>query len=79
MHRDGLRDDEWDRIKDFLPGRKGHVGGTAPDNRLFSRRGGLPLSDGHSLGRSAGAFWLLEEHAPTLPPVVQEPGFSSVF
>lgn len=35
MHRDGLRDDEWDRIKDFLPGRKGHVGGTAPDNRLF--------------------------------------------
>jgi len=21
--------------KDFLPGREGHVGGTAPDNRLF--------------------------------------------
>ena len=35
MDRDGLRDDEWDRIKDFLPGREGHVGGTAPDNRLF--------------------------------------------
>src|SRR5215470_6995642 len=30
-----LRDDQWDRIKDFLPGREGHVGGTAPDNRLF--------------------------------------------
>ena len=35
MHRYALRDDQWDRIKDFLPGRVGHVGGTAPDNRLF--------------------------------------------
>jgi transposase len=30
-----LRDDQWDRIKDFLPGREGHVGDTAADNRLF--------------------------------------------
>src|SRR4051812_12694934 len=30
-----LRDDQWDRIKDFLAGREGHVGGTAGDNRLF--------------------------------------------
>jgi transposase len=35
MHRYALRDDQWERIKDFLPGRKGHVGGTAADNRLF--------------------------------------------
>src|SRR5258707_9540505 len=35
MERFGLRDDQWDRIKDILPGREGHVGGTAPDNRLF--------------------------------------------
>jgi transposase len=35
MERFGLRDDQWDRIKDILPGRGGHVGGTAPDNRLF--------------------------------------------
>ena len=35
MRRYGLRDDQWDRIKDFLPGREGHVGGTATDNRLF--------------------------------------------
>jgi hypothetical protein len=26
MLRDGLRDDQWDRIKEFLPGREGHVG-----------------------------------------------------
>ena len=30
MRRYALRDDQWDRIKDFLPGREGHVGGTAP-------------------------------------------------
>ena len=35
MRRYALRDDTWDRIKDFLPGREGHVGGTAADNRLF--------------------------------------------
>jgi transposase len=35
MRRYGLRDDQWDRIKDHLPGREGYVGGTAKDNRLF--------------------------------------------
>src|SRR5918998_1073154 len=33
MLRDGIRD--WDRIKDLLPGRIGHVGATARNNRLF--------------------------------------------
>lgn len=35
QRRYALRNDQWDRIKDFLPGREGHVGGTARDNRLF--------------------------------------------
>ena len=35
MQRFGLRDDQWERIKDLLPGREGHVGGDAADNRLF--------------------------------------------
>ena len=35
MRRYALRDDQWGRIRDFLPGREGHVGGTAADNRLF--------------------------------------------
>ena len=35
MRRYALRDDLWDRIKDSLPGREGHVGVTAKDNRLF--------------------------------------------
>jgi transposase len=51
MERFGLRDDQWDRIKDILPGRVGHVGGTAPDNRLFVEavlyrfRTGMPWRD----------------------------------
>ena len=35
MRRFGLRDDQWERIKNLLPGRDGSVGVTAVDNRLF--------------------------------------------
>ena len=35
MRRYALRDDQWDRIRDLLPGREGTVGVTARDNRLF--------------------------------------------
>ena len=51
MQRYALRDDQWARIQDFLPGREGHVGGTAPDNRLFvdaviyRYRTGIPWRD----------------------------------
>jgi len=30
-----LRDDQWERIKDLLPGRTRTIGVTAKDNRLF--------------------------------------------
>jgi len=49
--RYALRDDQWERIKGFLPGREGHVGGTASDNRLFvdavlyRYRAGVPWRD----------------------------------
>ena len=51
MRRYGLRDDQWDRIKDLLPGREGHVGATAKNNRLFVEavlyryRAGIPWRD----------------------------------
>src|SRR5580658_9806658 len=51
MERFALRDDQWDRIKDILPGREGHVGGTAADNWLFVEavlyrfRTGIPWRD----------------------------------
>ncbi len=51
MRRYSLRDDQWERIKDLLPGREGYVGGTAVDNRLFVEavlyryRAGIPWRD----------------------------------
>jgi transposase len=51
MHRYALRDDQWLKIKDVLPGRDGHVGGNAADNRLFvdaviyRYRTGIPWRD----------------------------------
>src|SRR6201996_4441816 len=49
--RYGLRDDQWDRIQEMLPGREGTVGVTARDNRLFVEallyryRAGIPWRD----------------------------------
>ena len=49
--RYALRDDQWDRIKDHLPGRAGTVGVTARNNRLFVEavlyryRAGIPWRD----------------------------------
>jgi transposase len=49
--RHALRDDQWDRINDLLPGREGAVGVTAKDNRLFVEavlyryRTGIPWRD----------------------------------
>src|SRR3954452_15360867 len=51
MRRYALRDDQWDRIKDLLPGREGWVGVTAKDDRLFVEavlyrcRAGIPWRD----------------------------------
>ena len=51
MRRCGLRDDQWERNKDLLPGREGSVGVTAADNRLFVEavlyryRTGMPWRD----------------------------------
>ena len=56
MRRYGLRDDQWDRIKDFLPGRDGHVGGTAADNRLFVEAFSIDFAPGSLGAISRGAL-----------------------
>lgn len=49
--RYALRDDQWECIKDLLPGRKQTVGVTAKDNRsfveavLYRYRAGIPWRD----------------------------------
>jgi transposase len=51
MRHHRLRDDQWDRIKDGVPGRVDSVGVTAADNRLFNDavpyrdRTGIPWCD----------------------------------
>ena len=51
MRRYVLRDNQWDRIKDIVPGRGGSIGVTAKDNRLFIEavlyryRAGIPWRD----------------------------------
>src|SRR5208283_3400703 len=78
MEWNGSRDDEWERIKDFLPGRVGHVGGTASDNRLFvdailhRYRTGIPWRDLPALRR-------VEKYPSTLRPMVQGRGFRAHF
>jgi transposase len=49
--RYGLKDEQWEKIKDLLPGREDRVGATAKDNRLFVQavlyryRAGIPWRD----------------------------------
>ena len=51
LHRHAISDADWDRIKDFLPGRSGQHGGVAEDNRrfidavLYVARTGIPWAD----------------------------------
>ncbi len=35
MHRHAIKDEDWERIADLLPGQPGQPGVTAKDNRLF--------------------------------------------
>jgi len=47
----GMRDDQWERVRDLLPEQEGRVGVTAADNRLFVEavlyryRTGMPWRD----------------------------------
>ena len=52
MRRYGIRDDQWDRIRDLLPGHAGHVGVTTMQTTgcsskavLYRYRAGIPWRD----------------------------------
>ena len=42
MQRFALRDDQWQRIKDMLPGREGHVGGSR-EAEIVAHEGEIPF------------------------------------
>ena len=70
MTRYGLRDDQWERIKDLLPGKPGDVGATARDNRRFVEAV-LYRYRGNTMARPAGALRRLEKYAPAVQPLGQ--------
>ena len=74
MNRYALREDQWERIKDLLPGKPGDVGVTAHDIR---RSGALPLPHLNPLARSAGTVWRLEEYPQAIQPLGQEGGVAA--
>jgi hypothetical protein len=61
LRRYGLHDDEWDRIKDLLPGREGDVGVTAKEGhapapaRGHGRQAAVPIRSRQGENRLAGA------------------------
>lgn len=70
--RYGLRDDQWERIRDLLPGRPCYVGVTAKDNRLFVEavlyryRAGIPWRD---LPERFGDFRVVHLRHKSLEPL----------
>ena len=64
MRRYALRDDQWDRIKDILPGREGHVGVIAQDkSRCAGRSPATPRSSRLGAGQ---ALWTACGHTPAM-------------
>ncbi len=49
MRRYGLRDDQWERIGDLLPGQEGHRGVTAADNCAVCRSGDMEVPQRRAL------------------------------
>ena len=74
-----FRDDQWERIKDFLPGRKGPVGSAAADN--------LQFVDAVLYGYRTGVPWRglpvhfgdLEDRVPVLQPMGEKRRFERIF
>lgn len=73
MRRYALREDQWERIKDLLPGREGYVGVTEGQS-AFCRGGAVPLPGGDTLARPAGAFWRPDQGSHASYALGQERG-----
>ena len=59
MRRFGLRDDQWERIKNLLPGRDGSVGVTAADHCACpsaQRRRAKKADEDQAIGHSRGGL-----------------------
>jgi transposase len=68
--RYALRDEQWERIKEMLPGRNGSVGVTARDNRLFVEAVLYRYRCGIPAARLTRRLWSLSEGAYPLSSLV---------
>jgi hypothetical protein len=55
--RYALRDDQWERIKDLLPGRKRDCWVTAKGQSIVCRRGVVSLPSRHSVAGLTRTIW----------------------
>ncbi len=69
--RYALRDDQWERLKDLLPGRAGTVGVTAKDNRLFIEAVLYRYPCWSPVARPAGTVWRFSRGAYALQSLVK--------
>ena len=67
--RYALRDDQWERIKDLLPGRDGYVGETAFIQSVVCGSGVVPLSSWHPVARLARTVWGLPSRTHPIQPM----------
>lgn len=91
MRRHEITDDEWERIKDLLPGQDGDPGVTAKDNRLFINavlwlaRTGAPWADlPERFGKHNSVFrrfsrWAKKGVWERVFRVVQDPDLEQLF
>ena len=68
--RHALTDEQWDTIKDLLPGKEGDPGRTAADNRPLRRRGPLRPEDRSPLGGPAEPLRKAELRLEAVRPLV---------
>ncbi len=66
VSRYGLRDDQWEKVKDMLPGREETVGGDAKGPPVVCRNGGVSVSRKDPAMGLACTVWGLpgRPHAP---------------
>lgn len=69
--RYALRDDQWERIKDLLPGRAGYVGVTAFIQQAVCRSSALSLPGRYPLARLTDTLWRLPDGSHALESMVK--------
>ena len=68
MRRYAVRDDEWDGIKEVLPGKEGDVAWYSQGQSPLCGGCFISLSWGNSVARSAGGLWRVQSDAHALEP-----------